>query len=403
MKNGRYGKNKIIFTAALLFIVLIGAASVNADMQYASSQQCKICHGQIYNEWKESMHANALSDPIFQGALTQQKDKTICISCHAPTTMLTGDFNLTNDITKEAITCDFCHTVSGLNASNPLQPFIPSPGEIKYGQYADSTSAAHKTKYLELLTKAEFCAACHELVFPDGLVVPGTYTEWKNSDYAKIGAQCQACHMRTAKRSNAVGAVERNDSRIHDWKGGHSIETLQKAGELNIDAKTEGSKVYITTVISNGRAGHNFPTGGDSRLILEISATDKDGKKLFEGNRTFAKIYGDANGSPVLLPDFATQILNDTRIPPKGKSTNEFTFDAAGYEGDIKITGTLLYRLGPEELAPMPATKVSELSKTVRMAEVKENTGTKTTPGFEAALTAIGIIAIYLSRRTKKN
>ena len=389
---------KILLVVLFVEIIATGIAAADTGKQYTSSVQCKGCHEQIYNEWSTSMHSQALSDPIFQGALSQQKDKTICISCHAPITRLNGDFNMTEDITKEAISCDFCHTISGLNESNHMQPFILDPGETKYGQYADSASVTHKSKDLDLLGKSEFCQACHDLAFPNGLVVLSTYAEWKDSDYAKDGIVCQDCHMKTTKRSIASGAGERSDSRRHDWKGGHFIEMLQTAGKLEVTTKTEGKKVFVTAVISNDGAGHKFPTGADTKLILEIAATDKNGNRIFENKTQFSKVFGDANGNAVPVPDLATQILSDNRIQPKGRSTNEFSFDASGYDGDIKITGALLYRLTPEEV--IPPVKIFEENKTVRLTEGK--TGAKSIPGFMVAAAVAGMIAAYLSRWRKK-
>jgi hypothetical protein len=206
--------------------------------------------------------------------------------------------------------------------------------------------------------------------------------------------------MTSIKRSVAAGSPER-DSHAHTWKGGHSAEVVKSAGKFDLDAKIEGNKVIVTAVISNENAGHKFPTGADSRLILEISATDKNGKKIFEDNKTISKIFGGADGKPVPVPDLATQILSDTRILPKGRSTNEFTFDATGIKGDIAIKGTLLYRLNIEELAPGPTTKIDELSKTVNLEGSNKDKGTNSTPGFEVVLGTIGVISIYVLRRTK--
>lgn len=384
---------------AITTIMTLTAAGA-VDKQYESYMRCRGCHDQIYNEWSGSMHSQAITDPIFQGALSQQTDKTICLLCHAPVTRLNGDFDLEQSITNEAITCDFCHTISGLNASNPLSPFILNPGDIKYGTFNNSTSSIHKTQKLDLLTKSEFCAGCHELYFPNGLSVLTTYTEWKDSEYAAKGIQCQTCHMRTIKRSVAIGSPER-ESHAHTWKGGHSADVVKAAGKFDLDSRIEGSKVIVTAGITNENAGHKFPTGADSRLILEISATDKNGKKIFEDKKTFSKVFGDANGNPVPVPDLATQILSDTRILPKNRSASEFTFDASGIKGDINIKGTLLYRLNIEEFAPGPATKIDELNKIVSMGgldQEKEPNETKATPGFEGVLALIGLISIYVTR-----
>lgn len=365
MKNGGYMKNgKFLIVLLFAWVVLVSAA--DAENPYASSQDCKNCHGKIYNEWKESWHAQAMVNPIFQWALGPIPDaiKPMCISCHAPTTRYPG-VGLTDKITNEGVTCDFCHTVSGLNKFNPFQPYLLNPGNIKYGQFADS-AAPHETQYLELLTKSEFCGPCHDLTFPNGVEVFGTYMEWNDSDYARKGIQCQDCHMKPKKRSIATGSPKREDSRKHEWKGGHSEEMVQESGELDLEAKATGSIVDIKAEIKNEKAGHKLPTGADSLLILKITAKDDNGKVLFENQTRFFKAFGNETGD-IVLPDKATHILWDTRIPPNGKSVKEFRFDASSYEGEIKITGQLMYRRGGEDYMPDPAILISEKDETIEI------------------------------------
>ena len=45
-----------------------------------------------------------------------------CVWCHAPTALATGDYELKQAMTMEAITCDFCHTVADVDLGKPDQP-----------------------------------------------------------------------------------------------------------------------------------------------------------------------------------------------------------------------------------------------------------------------------------------
>lgn len=391
MKNGGFMKSSIkLLVAIILAVMILTGMAASTDISYNSSLECKECHVQIYNEWNESMHATGLMDPVFLKALSLWEDKSICMFCHAPTTRLTNDFDLKDKITNEAVTCDFCHTISGLNESNIIQPFNLTPGNTKYGPHADSISP-HKMQYLELLKRSDFCGACHEVRFPNGLEVTATYTEWKNSDYAKKGVQCQDCHMMAVKRSIAKGSPERNDSHKHDWRGGHSADMIREGGKLELDAKAEGGKVFITAVITNDRAGHKFPSADVPQLILDVSATDKDGNKLFEEKKIFSKVYGDEKGNVTFAPaPPTTQILSDNRILPNDKSINKFSFDVDENKGDVTIEGTLVYRLVPEELAPIPGIKINEVRKTV-------NVGPSTpvpSNWFLGILVLVGMVAV---------
>ena len=59
-----------------------------------ASATCGKCHEDIYNVWRESVHAGAFNDPIFQAGLAQaismegSEVAETCLTCHSPGTML---------------------------------------------------------------------------------------------------------------------------------------------------------------------------------------------------------------------------------------------------------------------------------------------------------------------------
>ena len=71
---------------------------------YSSAKACGKCHSAIYDRWRNSMHGLSLSDPVFQSAFEvamkrdQQWASRLCLSCHSPTTRLSGDFSLRNAV-----------------------------------------------------------------------------------------------------------------------------------------------------------------------------------------------------------------------------------------------------------------------------------------------------------------
>ena len=86
---------------------------------------CSTCHRDIYNEWSKSMHANAWTDkwyrPDYLLAHQQTDGATdlLCGACHAPIAARTGllppaDGSKFDDASRRGISCDFCHTVSGV-------------------------------------------------------------------------------------------------------------------------------------------------------------------------------------------------------------------------------------------------------------------------------------------------
>jgi hypothetical protein len=83
---------------------------------YTSARVCGTCHVDIYNSWKNSLHAFSLSDPIFDAAYMQAikeqgaEAKRVCLRCHAPMTLANADYDLELGVTREGVSCDFCHT-----------------------------------------------------------------------------------------------------------------------------------------------------------------------------------------------------------------------------------------------------------------------------------------------------
>src|SRR3989304_7350211 len=96
----------VVFLVALAFLLQPGSSvakgnkvSVNRS-SFTSSQVCGKCHQEIYAAWKGSMHAAAVSNPIFQSAYkevyadTGGAGKKFCLKCHAPPTPVTEDYDL---------------------------------------------------------------------------------------------------------------------------------------------------------------------------------------------------------------------------------------------------------------------------------------------------------------------
>ena len=48
------------------------------------AEACGVCHTDIYNEWKTSIHAQAYTDPFFQAYWTKDKHIWVCLNCHTP-------------------------------------------------------------------------------------------------------------------------------------------------------------------------------------------------------------------------------------------------------------------------------------------------------------------------------
>jgi nitrate/TMAO reductase-like tetraheme cytochrome c subunit len=208
--RGRYAR-------AIAVVVLAGVAIAPSafavpsipSSTFTSEQFCSQCHRARAGEWAGSMHAQALEDPVYRAKLAEGERATggaigaFCTPCHAPVASMGGevsglDVSRVSPVGAEAITCDFCHQVTGTNlpAGNASWQMQPVPDGTKRAQYGDAKSPVHATAYSRFHQQAEFCAMCHNVSHPlNGVDIEATYTEWKNGPYAKDGVVCQDCHM----------------------------------------------------------------------------------------------------------------------------------------------------------------------------------------------------------------
>ena len=358
----------LVFSIVLYFLFAVNSYVIAEDVdykineaEYTSSLVCGKCHEAIYSKWKNSMHAQSISDPIFDLAFMQavkesgDEAKKLCLGCHAPTVRVNNDYELKKAITNEGIMCDFCHTVKGVDLNNQENPYIVDVGEVKRSTIKEAESPAHKVEHSELHAKSEFCAGCHEFINKEGVSVIGTYTEWKEGPYSKEGVQCQDCHMPATKGLIVrpdVKNIER-DINLHDLQGGHSVEQLRKAMRVRIaDAVRSGEGVTVKVEITNIGSGHMVPTGIPSReLVLQMLVKDSKGRVVSRDEKIFKKILADENGNE-LKKDHelflkGKIILSDNRIKPRETKETIFYFTYPKRE-ELSVETKLFYRYKPD-------------------------------------------------------
>jgi len=336
---------------------------------YTSAKVCAQCHEAIYSMWKNSLHAGSLADPIFDVAYMQAlklsggKAKTFCLRCHAPTTRVTKDYDLTQELTKEGITCDFCHTIAGVDMRNDREPFKIKPGLVKRGPYRDVSSPAHQVAYSEVHTRSEICGGCHEIRGKNGISIMSTYSEWKAGPYAKEGKQCQDCHMPYTEALIVKPEVKGSRKRVnlHNIQGGHSIEQVKKAARVRLlEVKRAEDRALVRVEVANIGSGHMIPTGIPSReLVLTLVAKNAKKKVVHKEEMVFRRVLADEKGTELktdaetLLK--AARVLTDNRISPRETREVRFAFDVPRHE-EVTIETTLTYRyplfmITPQEMA----------------------------------------------------
>ncbi len=214
-------------------------AKAHADAQYPSAKVCGECHPNQYKQWSLSSHAYAAVSPMFNkfeqtiNNISRGTVNYFCVRCHTSVGTALGEPRAIawwdrSAAAKEGITCVTCHRVGeGYGKVNAARRITPGPiHEPVFGPF-DSlgglkaiTNARengilvtidepdkpaegdkkwirmHQTAIQsDLITKAEFCEACHQVAVYPGIKLETVWEEWRASPAAREGITCQKCHM----------------------------------------------------------------------------------------------------------------------------------------------------------------------------------------------------------------
>ena len=333
-----------------------GQVEMNPD-GYTSARVCGECHSDIYESWKNSLHAFSLTDPIFDTSYMQalkeagEEARRVCLRCHAPMTMVNGDYELREGVTREGVSCDFCHTVTAVHLDGREKPYTVELGLVKRSVLRKAASPAHDVAYSELHGTSEFCGGCHNYVTPKGKAVMSTYDEWRSGPYAREGVQCQDCHMVLTSGKVVREEVKESGAKIHLHNLIHDTDQLRSALSVQIaSAERTINRLQVDVTIENVGSGHMVPTGIPSREIVLSVSVDSGGRFLTQ-ERRYRKVVADEKGR-VLKRDFevllyGARILNDNRIGPREKRVERFNFDVPKAGRSAKVKVSLSYQYAP--------------------------------------------------------
>ncbi len=357
-ESGAARRRAAFFVVALALLpAALAADSPRVDPKgYTSARICGECHTDIYDTWKNSLHAFSLTDPIFDTAYMESlriagdRAKRLCLSCHAPMTQVNGDFDLELGVTREGVSCDFCHTVTAVHLDREVERYSLQPGIVKRSVLKKAESEAHEVAYSKLHETSEFCGGCHNLVTPAGVEIMGTYDEWRAGPYAAEGVQCQDCHMASTRGNVVRPEVKGGGSTIHVHSLLHDSDQVRGALSLRIvSAEKEDDGLVVVVEIENVGSGHMVPTGIPTReVVLSVEVAGSGYRRTEE--RRYRKIVADERNrvldrdSEVLL--LGTKILNDTRIAPRETRTERLKFRMEETRG-AKVTARLSYVYSP--------------------------------------------------------
>ncbi len=357
----------LIIGAAGVGLWIIAAAAVEIEPGvFNASSKCGECHQEIYAMWRRAIHSIATSNPIFEASYIQAyrhtagKAREICLRCHAPVAAHTGDLEMLNPISREGVTCDYCHSVVSVDLEKRDRPIRIQLDGVKRGPLRDATSPVHKVSRSPLHESSEFCAGCHEYVNANGLPVSTTYSEWKTSPQAAAGKTCQICHMPTTPGETVPSSLApgRGQINLHNLSGGHSIEQVRKAAKvrvLSIERRGVGNFVEIKVEVANIGSGHSIPTGMPTRRLMLEVVLFADGREVERLSREYQKQVADRQGT-LILEDYRVvldgrTVIQDNRLRA-GETRMELFQAIVPPRSAVSAQATLYYQYEPKILMP---------------------------------------------------
>lgn len=327
-----------------------------------SATFCAECHEKEYKEWASSIHAITGPDVIYEttitvnelgsehgGELATEKVRW-CDGCHEPLGILAGEGTPVpvvgpNEALEEGATCIVCHTavesrpLIGNGALtlkfNEMHRYM-HPALIMAAPEEHAIAMQAKT-HNPLMGDSAMCGSCHTEIRPTRvngdfpIHLQETYDEWRLSDYAEAGIQCQDCHMHPDP-AEYVDALKRGEKpervvshrfvgnnylltaadmlgiKLAELRGGWVpgrnvfmtgkewlddlqvqqnliVKLLQAAADIRIESKpVVADAAELDVVITNSGAGHYLPTGPlDQRhMWVQVKATDADGNVVYD-------------------------------------------------------------------------------------------------------------------------
>lgn len=346
--------------------------SQHPDLFSISAKDCAGCHQEIFEEWRDSMHAQSspMKDPIHgamyrklmgsptESGLTKKGKFPVCLNCHVPLAARAQETKVDKKpVYQEGVTCVACHGVKDFKGStnNKGKPLYGIRGFVYSGR--DKTLAGVSGKNYSprpgpgqeyhplpidgqntVLKTNQVCQACHEKRSNfHGVPVCRT-----GEEHREVGQQadCVSCHMPVV-----------NGRASHRMLAGHGSEKDLSRG-IRLLLKKGPQQSTIRVVLEN-RLPHNYPTGAPFRnLTLRLTGVDQQGKVVWqnyqqhpakEDPRAWLRlVFGDEKGKPVGPPK-AKKILKDSRLKPYEK--REVVYELPTGKAIARVKAELAYWL----------------------------------------------------------
>ena len=289
---------------------------------FKSSKDCQQCHPEVYEEWMESHHRMAYTNPDVQLLSKGFKGEGLdCLPCHLSRPIPETGFGvrpLERAVRhEEGVDCMTCHHHPKSHVMLAKGPLSPAADQ------APCQPEVHPA-----LVSMDLCAPCHNQ--------HKVHEEWRQSRFGPDGTEpkdCNGCHMPEVERQGASGEVRRG--RSHRFPAAHDSEMLRSAASFSVESL--GDREVLISITNDG-AGHNFPTDERHRAVdLELDAqggaSPLQRARIFRFRNPYRQDFESVNP----LPELDSKAPLELSIGPLGVVTGEIARIAPRFNPQRKI------------------------------------------------------------------
>ena len=234
-------KRNLPWLLGLILIVVWFASLSDQQVEaqsgdYIGPDACMTCHQDKHDEWSESKHAEAYSDPEFQREWSAAGNQEDCLQCHT-----TGYDQETKTYAIEGVTCEQCHG-EALTMEVDRSPELCGSchsgeyGEYRYEEFLEGTHAGSGVT----------CVDCH------------AYED--NHEFEIESKACATCH--TAERLHSSSIIPDNQAKALAAEN-HATQLEANVTVLQAEITEVGKRTEFITQLT-------FLGGGGVLLVVII-------------------------------------------------------------------------------------------------------------------------------------
>ncbi|MDH3503420.1 MAG: cytochrome c family protein [Nitrospirota bacterium] len=329
------------------------------EKSFPNSEKCKRCHLRVFEEWEASAQSRSIVTAPFRVTLdqflasTDEKDHAMCFRCHAPHILEYGDHLSrfikevqSKDPQMDGVGCPQCHLIQDVDMkSHPPIPTFQLGTTIFGGYDKAAQNLAHQSQKLDLYRESKFCVTCHDSLpktSSSAKDLPGWLGSWEKTKAESSGKPCQTCHMPEAIDESANGEKVRKVAN-HSFPGRFG---KVRAEAVTLDFTTEATAATSQVQVSiQSLVPHNLPLPhpGWSRVVVDLSIFGKNLKRVYNEQRFYERIFGNAEGKESVFDFEAKNVLHDTLLKPEEMRIEVFTFPTPQDAPSMDVVVTLTY------------------------------------------------------------